>query len=434
MEKGICLIERLYVPYGQTVRFETLRVDKLIVDGNLIVEGKISAVICRGKGSVQVGDMEVDKLRLSSVTCEGRLKAREVISRRVYAESVHISKRIWCLISLVAKYLVAPCVATPLLGCENGDLQDCVIVPQRDYSLRRFRRTVCWHRFLSHIRARGKRLEKQRHTKKAAIQETDARAIEKQTEQTDEVLDQLIHKMEHHLGTPWVDVEFFGKTAVIAKKEMPGLNQFHDDFVAKLKEPMPGSRSKPSQQERQRSETSSQCNAASGNGTTANGPAKPKISIADTPRYTIRKAVPHRFKSGVMTIMVFPDSTAVKTVIGACPETADCLSRIVLPKGISKGCSAVRRLVENAVMYGCPVTRTNTRKTAVRSIHVEQERTGGSISRAMSTAQPLPSQRGRSRAIPRAVCPMERFTYAHLGSMQSSTFPRPSVHFLWSAF
>ena len=39
MEKGICLIERLYVPYGQTVRFETLRVDKLIVDGNLIVEG-----------------------------------------------------------------------------------------------------------------------------------------------------------------------------------------------------------------------------------------------------------------------------------------------------------------------------------------------------------------------------------------------------------
>ena len=107
----------------------------------------------------------------------------------------------------------------------------------------------------------------------------------------------------YKLGTPWVDVEFFGKTAVIAKKEMPGLNQFHDDFVAKLKEPMPGSRSKPSQQERQRSETSSQCNAASGNGTTANGSAKPKISIADTPRYTIRKAVPHRFKSGVMTIM-----------------------------------------------------------------------------------------------------------------------------------
>ena len=65
MRKRICLIERLYVPYGQTVRFETLRVDKLIVDGNLIVEGKISAVICRGKGSVQVGDMEVDKLRLS---------------------------------------------------------------------------------------------------------------------------------------------------------------------------------------------------------------------------------------------------------------------------------------------------------------------------------------------------------------------------------
>ena len=43
MKKGICLIERLYVPYGQTVRFETLRVDKLIVDGSLIVKGKRSA-------------------------------------------------------------------------------------------------------------------------------------------------------------------------------------------------------------------------------------------------------------------------------------------------------------------------------------------------------------------------------------------------------
>lgn len=92
MKKGICLIERLYVPYGQTVHVESLRVDKLIVDGSLIVEGKISAVICRGKGSAQVGDMEVDKLHLSSVTCEGSLKAREVISRRVYAESIHIWK------------------------------------------------------------------------------------------------------------------------------------------------------------------------------------------------------------------------------------------------------------------------------------------------------------------------------------------------------
>ena len=54
MKKGICLIERLYVPYGQTVHVESLRVDKLIVDGSLIVEGKISAVICRGKGSAQV--------------------------------------------------------------------------------------------------------------------------------------------------------------------------------------------------------------------------------------------------------------------------------------------------------------------------------------------------------------------------------------------
>ena len=82
MKKGICLIERLYVPYGQTVHVESLRVDKLIVDGSLIVEGKISAVICRGKGSAQVGDMEVDKLHLSSVTCEGSLKAREVILSR----------------------------------------------------------------------------------------------------------------------------------------------------------------------------------------------------------------------------------------------------------------------------------------------------------------------------------------------------------------
>lgn len=135
-----------------------------------------------------------------------------------------------------------------------------------------------------------------------------------------------------------------------------------------------------------------------------------------------------------MILTVFPGSTAVKTGIGAWLETAGCLFHIVRPRDISRACSAVRRLVENAAMYGCPATRTNAGKMAVRSIHVEQERTDGSISRATSTARPLPSRRERSRAIPQVVCPTERFTYAHLGSMQSGTFPQPSVHFLWNAF
>ena len=108
----------------------------------------------------------------------------------------------------------------------------------------------------------------------------------------------------YKLGTPWVDVEFFGKTAVIAKKEMPGLNQFHDDFVAKLKGLMPGNRSKTPQQG---------CGKGRrllhkaiphlGIRRRPTVPQSQQISIADTPRYTIRKAVPHRFKSGVMTIM-----------------------------------------------------------------------------------------------------------------------------------
>ncbi|MFR4875345.1 MAG: hypothetical protein ACLUBZ_00280 [Ruthenibacterium lactatiformans] len=157
MENGIYQAERFYVPHGQTTRLENLYTDKLIVDGTLIVAKKLCAGACRGKGSVQAGDMEMDTLRLSSVTCDGSLTAREITAQRVYAESVHASKRIWCLVSLIAKFVVAPSVATPLLGCENGDIQDCVIIPQRNYSPRRFRRAVRWHRFWMRLHARGGR-------------------------------------------------------------------------------------------------------------------------------------------------------------------------------------------------------------------------------------------------------------------------------------
>lgn len=108
-----------------------------------------------------------------------------------------------------------------------------------------------------------------------------------------------LYKME----TPWVDVEFFGKTAVIAKKERPGLDKIHDNFVAKLKGRSPAqSQQAPQSEEQQKNSL----------GCTAPGPSedaaqkrspKPNITIADTPHYTICKVVPHRFRSGIMTIL-----------------------------------------------------------------------------------------------------------------------------------
>ena len=52
MEKGICLIERLYVPYGQTVRFETclLYTSRCVYEtGQSLIRGlerNILAILC----------------------------------------------------------------------------------------------------------------------------------------------------------------------------------------------------------------------------------------------------------------------------------------------------------------------------------------------------------------------------------------------------
>lgn len=196
MEKGIYQVERFYVPRNQTTRLENLRAEKLIVDGSLIVSGKLCAGICRGKGSVQAGDMDADTLRLSSVTCDGNLTARKITAQRVYAESIHVTKRIWCLVSLIAKFVVAPSVATPLLGCENGDIQECVIIPQRKYSSRRFRRAVRWHRFWLRLRTRDSRHRHGRIKPQSAAQEHPF------TEQTApaETLDHQIRQMDHNLA------------------------------------------------------------------------------------------------------------------------------------------------------------------------------------------------------------------------------------------
>lgn len=107
----------------------------------------------------------------------------------------------------------------------------------------------------------------------------------------------------YKMGTPWVDVEFFGRTAVIAKKELPGLDKVHDDFVAKLRGRLPVPSQQAPRTEPQRKKSPDRTASGSGEDASQKPPQKPQISVAGTPRYTIRKVAPHRFRSGVMTIM-----------------------------------------------------------------------------------------------------------------------------------
>lgn len=107
----------------------------------------------------------------------------------------------------------------------------------------------------------------------------------------------------YKMVTPWVDVEFFGKTAVIAKKELPGLDKVHDDFVAKLKGRSPSPSRQAPRTEPQQKKPLDRTASGSAEDAPQKQPQKPQISVAGTPRYTIRKVTPHRFRSGVMTIM-----------------------------------------------------------------------------------------------------------------------------------
>ena len=89
-------MKTVYIPKGETVRYETLETDRLVVKGCLKVTYGIKARTISGGGMITAGtvsadDIRVDDLEAASVTCQ-RLIAKRVQTPELFAfESAAVS-------------------------------------------------------------------------------------------------------------------------------------------------------------------------------------------------------------------------------------------------------------------------------------------------------------------------------------------------------
>lgn len=124
----------IYIPKGETVQYERLYAERVIVDGCLRVEKGLDAKVIGGKGSIHAGKVSAKTIRIGyldacSVMCK-RLLASRVDTPELFAsESVTVS----CVLS--ACLVETPKLTVALCEVEELKAQDMVTVPARRWSV-----------------------------------------------------------------------------------------------------------------------------------------------------------------------------------------------------------------------------------------------------------------------------------------------------------
>ena len=130
-------MKTVYVPKGETVSYENLTTEHLVVDGCLKVAHDLKARSISGSGFIEAGkasadDIRIDDLETASVVCR-RLIAKRVETSELFAsESAAVS----CLLS--ADFVKAKRLFVGLSDIDEVQADEVVNLPQKKRSLFRF--------------------------------------------------------------------------------------------------------------------------------------------------------------------------------------------------------------------------------------------------------------------------------------------------------
>ena len=127
----------IYVPKGETVAYENLITERLVVDGFLKVAGDIKAKTISGQGVIEAGWISADSIRAddlesSSIACQ-RMIAKRVVALELFAsESAAVS----CLLS--ANYVKAGRLAVAISDIGEIKADEVINLKHKKRSLLRF--------------------------------------------------------------------------------------------------------------------------------------------------------------------------------------------------------------------------------------------------------------------------------------------------------
>jgi hypothetical protein len=127
-------MKKVFIPSGETVMYNSLNTDKIVVKGTLRVRGKLMAKEIIGGGTVEAAEIVCDDLRVSCATADF------ITAKRIAADKLFI--RFECRASeqlAVRDYLNAGYVSTGTLTVTLSDVGSCdadkVIMVRRRGSL-----------------------------------------------------------------------------------------------------------------------------------------------------------------------------------------------------------------------------------------------------------------------------------------------------------
>ena len=175
-------MKTVYIPKGETVRYETLATDRLVVKGCLKVTYGIKARTISGGGMITAGtvsadDIRVDDLEAASVTCQ-RLIAKRVQTPELFAfESAAVS----CFLS--SAFVATGKLTVALSEIDEVKADDVIHLKPRKRSLFRLLLASALRSFWTSLTARPVKRE---------VMDVDFEPVKKDEEPVDEELNRFI--------------------------------------------------------------------------------------------------------------------------------------------------------------------------------------------------------------------------------------------------
>ncbi len=175
-------MKTVYIPKGETVRYETLATDRLVVKGCLKVTYGIKAKTISGGGMITAGtvsadDIQVDDLEAASVTCQ-RLIAKRVQTPELFAfESAAVS----CFLS--SAFVATGKLTVALSEIDEVKADEVIHLKPRKRSLFRLLLASALRSFWTSLTARPVKRE---------VMDVDFEPVKKDEEPVDEELNRFI--------------------------------------------------------------------------------------------------------------------------------------------------------------------------------------------------------------------------------------------------
>ena len=175
-------MKTVYIPKGETVRYETLATDRLVVKGCLKVTYGIKARTISGGGMITAGtvsadDIRVDDLEAASVTCQ-RLIAKRVQTPELFAfESAAVS----CFLS--SAFVATGKLTVALSEIDEVKADEVIHLKPKKRSLFRLLLVSALRSFWTSLTARPVKRE---------VMDVDFEPVKKDEEPVDEELNRFI--------------------------------------------------------------------------------------------------------------------------------------------------------------------------------------------------------------------------------------------------